>query len=461
MLRRGLLAGVAGLLVARRAMAFGPAPANQAGAWVPQPGPQSLVSAAAPSGPTLDLNFTDGSTFNPAIVFTRASVGTYFDNTGTLQTAAINTPRIDFGPSPGANPLGLLIEEARTNLIRNPRCEGAVPGSPGTQPTDWMAPTGGNGVVASIVGSGTESGIPYVDIRWSGTATAATLCFVQIDAFTTAVAGQIYTESLYVRLVGGTLGNVQALSMGAQMNVIGGGTFTGIYTQAITPTTAALSTQRVICTTAALPATSTEVDPYFVFDVAGAGAVDLTIRIGAPQLELGSVATSIILPVAGTPAVSTRASDNANMPAAFWVAGSGTLVGESNCYGANPINTQNVCQLDGGSNVNRAILRLATGGNLTAGLVVSGNAVQANLFTGAITLGSPFKLGMSWSAGAQTSAVNGTFGASATGALNPVSITTLRIGNDGVLSEYTNGWARRIRYWPRALSSAELLVQTT
>ena len=46
--------------------------------------------------------------------FTRASVGTYFDSTGTLQTASANTPRFDYDPVTHT-PKGILIEESRTN----------------------------------------------------------------------------------------------------------------------------------------------------------------------------------------------------------------------------------------------------------------------------------------------------------------------------------------------------------
>ncbi|HNQ92241.1 MAG TPA: hypothetical protein PKI93_04845 [Alphaproteobacteria bacterium] len=49
--------------------------------------------------------------------FTRNSVGTYFDSTGTLQTASANTPRFDHDPVTHAAK-GILIEESRANLNR-------------------------------------------------------------------------------------------------------------------------------------------------------------------------------------------------------------------------------------------------------------------------------------------------------------------------------------------------------
>lgn len=50
--------------------------------------------------------------------YTRASIGTYFDSTGTLQTATSGTPRFDYDPITHAAK-GILIEESRTNLAKN------------------------------------------------------------------------------------------------------------------------------------------------------------------------------------------------------------------------------------------------------------------------------------------------------------------------------------------------------
>ena len=49
------------------------------------------------------------------ITFTRASTGTFLGSNGLLQTAAINTPRVEYDANGVAK--GLLIEEQRTNVI--------------------------------------------------------------------------------------------------------------------------------------------------------------------------------------------------------------------------------------------------------------------------------------------------------------------------------------------------------
>ena len=50
--------------------------------------------------------------------FTRASIGTYFDSSGILQTAASGVPRFDYDPVTH-QPKGILIEEGRINLAKN------------------------------------------------------------------------------------------------------------------------------------------------------------------------------------------------------------------------------------------------------------------------------------------------------------------------------------------------------
>ena len=64
---------------------------------------------------TLDLSFMTPGSLPSGVAFTRASTATYFDATGTLQTAAINAPRWDYDPVTLVLN-GLLIEEARTNI---------------------------------------------------------------------------------------------------------------------------------------------------------------------------------------------------------------------------------------------------------------------------------------------------------------------------------------------------------
>jgi hypothetical protein len=68
--------------------------------------------------PSLLLNFTNTSTLDPRITFTRSTTATFTGSDGLIQTAAIDAPRFDYNPTTLAS-LGLLIEEQRTNLLLN------------------------------------------------------------------------------------------------------------------------------------------------------------------------------------------------------------------------------------------------------------------------------------------------------------------------------------------------------
>ena len=70
------------------------------------------------SSAPLDLRFAQLKTLDPRITFTRASTGTYVGSDGLVKTATTNEARFDHNPTTGES-LGLLVEEARTNLLLN------------------------------------------------------------------------------------------------------------------------------------------------------------------------------------------------------------------------------------------------------------------------------------------------------------------------------------------------------
>ena len=74
------------------------------------------VRNAPPAGATLDLNFMFPGSLPPGVTFSRASPASYQDASGVIQTAAVDQPRWDYA---GGSLRGLLIEEARTNLLLN------------------------------------------------------------------------------------------------------------------------------------------------------------------------------------------------------------------------------------------------------------------------------------------------------------------------------------------------------
>lgn len=112
----------------------------------------------------------------------RASPGTYVGADFNLHTAASAIPRWDY-TSAGA--------------IHNPQALDIVAGTPGTPPIDWTV-TVGAGLSSKIVDTGSEDGIPYLDVRFFGTTTGAVDCSVAFSLReTAAVSGQTWTFSVY------------------------------------------------------------------------------------------------------------------------------------------------------------------------------------------------------------------------------------------------------------------------
>lgn len=112
-----------------------------------------VFEANGPS--TLDLNFL-GGTLDSSITFARASSATYFDVTGTRQTASTDVARFDYDPVTHVL-RGLLMEEQRTNSLKNS-------GTPATQTTGSLG-TGtyvlwveGSGSATSSAGTATGTG---------------------------------------------------------------------------------------------------------------------------------------------------------------------------------------------------------------------------------------------------------------------------------------------------------------
>lgn len=142
----------------------------------------------------------------------------------------------------------------------------------------------------TIIGSGTEFGIPYIETRWQGTATiAGSLIYNHSFGGTfdpalhaPVVPGIAYTTSISYRLVAGTAPTGQVIIRGSWRNSTG----TFIVAAPVTVSAPAATIQRG-AVVAVAPAGAAYCQPGMVIAVALNEVVDFTARFYAPNVEVG------------------------------------------------------------------------------------------------------------------------------------------------------------------------------
>ena len=392
-----------------------------------------------------------GSLRSPLAV-TRAQTG------GVLATAFRNNLWSSYGADlPRWSGSGLLVEGQRTNGTRNPRFEGATPGVIGS---GGIAPTNMNiavpaGVTVTLNGTGTEFGLPYMELRLvAAGASAAT--YVSVPSFDTAAAiaaspGQVWSQSAYIRLVAGN-------PNGAVFRLLG--FFVGasnVFTGTMTPTAAL---QRLALDNQTAPAGTTNVRHAVQISPLANNTFDFTVRIYAPQQELASFSGTPILPPVGTPGASTRGGDFVSSALASLNIGAGgacTLLWSGMIPQSAPAGaTQTILQVDDGTAANAFTLRNTAGG-ATIDLGRALASATATASAGSMTPGVPFRCAISIDgAGRMAASMNGGAVVAVTG--GPTSgLTTLRIGADVGGAAALFGEHGRLSYLTTVLSDAALL----
>lgn len=413
-------------------------------------------------GATLDMNFAQSRYLGATpteLTVTRASDAYAESSEGVWSSFGSGVPRITNS--------GLLVEEARTNSIRNNSMQGAVPGTPGTVPTNWFIPALNAGISSQIVGTGTQNGIDYIDVRFFGTNGGVTLNNpIQFETPTgiAAVTGQSWTVSAFVRQVAGsTTGlNVSSPVLLYHIERDAGGVF--LTNASVNCPFNTSSFTRTAFNRTTNQATTAFIQPQLTLNVDASATIDITLRIGWPQLELGAFATS---PVRTTTVAVTRAADNVSLTGAnftSWYTGtSHTMFAESSLYTAPASSTSNPTMLsidDGTSNERMQLRRGDNSGNPTGlFLVIDGGVSQVS--TASVTGISfrPGKIAGTIATNDAISAINGTLVAQDTSATLPTP-NRATIGF-GISAAYANGYIRRIAYFPSRLSNAELQAITT
>lgn len=171
------------------------------------------------------------------------------------------------------------------NMLPNPTITGAVVGSPGTRPAQWSFAGTAAGLNEQIVALGTTSdGIPYIDVRWYGTATLTTSRGLYFSSTTQipAIAGQTWVRSVSLALVDGSTNGVTSVN-----NYYVGRTAAGAFVEFTNQVgalqlTAELQRSSVVTTIA--NAAVERIQTGVVFSFSNGAVIDMTLRIAAPYL---------------------------------------------------------------------------------------------------------------------------------------------------------------------------------
>lgn len=254
-----------------------------------------------PHNPALQIDFAGNRAWNgfsvvppeSLLTVSRASVAYQDDLFGNWREWPANTLR--------CSDKGALIEEARTNSIRNNSMQGAV--APNTAPTNWSGFAAAQSNVShTIIGTGTENGIDYIEARFSGTPSATTTNTINFETTTQVAAtiGQTWAVSYFAKLVAGALTNTTLRIQMVERN--SGGTSITTGNVVVVPTNAALGTQRFPFLRTLTNNLTAFINFQFAYSVTNGLAVDFTVRIGWPQLEnhnINATAASVVVTTGG------------------------------------------------------------------------------------------------------------------------------------------------------------------
>ena len=305
------------------------------------------------------------------ITTSRASVKQVRDAYGNWSQVAANVT--------ATSALGRSTEEARTNSIPVNNMSGAVVGvlgSGGSLPTGWGVGYNGQPITGTVVGTGVENGINYVDVNFSGTVTGLAQIFLFTLGTTAAAAsnGQNWASSAFLRMSGGSTSNISGVQVGFTDRQAGGagGTYVAFSTNTISGLgVAGIGSNRLSVIGTISDASAAYAWQLLYVNSIAAGAINITLRIGWPQLELGASVTS---PIVTSGSALTRAADLTTLSGVATTGAAVTLFSQAApqtpiAYGA----TQPVIALSDGTLNNRFQLYRGTTGTDGLTTVIGGS----------------------------------------------------------------------------------------
>ena len=405
---------------------------------------QLVFTCAGGTGIRIAASKFLGSSFSIDNISVKEIIGGQVSGTPLLRTAAINEPRLEYDAS--GNPLGLLIEEARTNAKQYSEVfttGWSVSATTVTSnSTDTTAPDSTNNATKLQVSSfihetfcrSTASFAQNVDYAFSVFAKAGTSSWLKLRNLGVG-DGSSPTDTVWFNLSTGSVGTATS-NLTPKIESVGN----GWYRCSISGT--------VINTALALIDVSVVSGNGFINN----NTVGDNIYIYGAQLETGAFPTSYI-PTSGS--TVTRAKDLASVPVerfAYHTAQSSFVVQ------ASTINTNNVqAAIYAGASSSNRILIYRTGNNKKLNFqVISGgvNVTQLNQDFGE-------KFAVRYKLNDMHTAVNGVADSGDTSsplmALDPLAIY---IGSYDSSTNHWGGHIKSVQYYPKGLSNEELELLT-
>ena len=367
--------------------------------------------------PVLDYDFTTG-TLPSGLTFTRASNAAYFNDSGVLQTASTNNARFDHSKSDNA-PLGILIEESRTNNLKYAR-----------QLTHalWTK----TDMSAGLTATGLDNTSNSASTLTASSANATTLQFVSL-------ASAAYTFSVYIKRVSGS-GTIE-ITDNAGVN----------YTDVTGSIDGSSDFVRV-------QITRTQSNPTIGIRLGTSGD---SIAVDYAQLEAGSFATS---PILTTGAAATRAADSLVFDSVSWYSSAqGTLWSETS-FPYDGRATATIFNISNNSYGYRADL-FNQGGNNPRGIVadtgVTSFLSSATPSQGPQPVDEVIRCALAYKVNDFAFALAGVIEDTDASGATASTITKAVLGAAHNGTAHWNGHIRKIRYYNKRLFNNQLKMITT
>jgi len=350
--------------------------------------------------PTIDISLL-GPTLDPQLSFARNSTATYIDATGTIQYAAANVPRFGYDPV-SRTPLGLLIEEARANLLNS--SVALVPWA--TSPagcvlaTDNVAVSPDGTTNASSVVTNDVAGNAHLIYRPYTGAVSTNYCgsaFVKANTYTRV--SLFFSNTAFPA---GNTGGLFDLTTGTIVTTNGGSTCTitafpnGWYRVSVTATSVATGGGAFVFGITPAPSTVTLVGQGYTPASTGLG-----IFVWGPQVETSLSTVPFPTSYLPTPAGSlTRAADLCFIPMAIapWLnPAQGTMAVDATMAQVFA-NNQDILSLDDAT-INNCYSARNTS-NIFSVISASGGVGQVTASTtNTIAPGVPFRAALTYAGG--------------------------------------------------------------